>query len=199
MTAFEDMLRADGGGPPPAAGSGTTAPIATPIQIGGLTGVVRDWAGPQLEELGFVPVGGGRAFAEHLIPTITEAGGEARAGVKVETLLVDGDRVVGVRTSDGEEIRSETVISGGNIGQVFITPVAVCSRIDTETEMPGIGWNLVVGRIIYLAPGRTDHYPKRKDMCYFSQHIFRSGKAGTASLSGLNFYQPPGQCFISCI
>ena len=60
------------------------------------------------------PVGGGKSFAEHLIPTITKAGGEARAGVRVETLLTEGDKVVGVRTAGGEEIRSDVVIS--NIG-----------------------------------------------------------------------------------
>jgi len=70
--------------------------------------------GCYLESGAWYPVGGGRAFAEHLIPTITQAGGEARAGVKVETLLVENDKVVGVRTSEGEDIYSDVVIS--NIG-----------------------------------------------------------------------------------
>lgn len=70
--------------------------------------------GSYLESGAWYPVGGGKAFADHLIPTITQAGGEARASVKVDTLLVEGDKVVGVRTSDGEDIRSDTVIS--NIG-----------------------------------------------------------------------------------
>lgn len=70
--------------------------------------------GSYLESGAWYPVGGGKVFAERLIPTITRAGGEARAGVKVETLLVEGERVVGVRTSEGDEIRSEVVIS--NIG-----------------------------------------------------------------------------------
>lgn len=70
--------------------------------------------GSYLESGAWYPVGGGRAFAEHLIPTIAQAGGEARAGVKVETLLVENDKVVGVRTSNGEDFHSEVVIS--NIG-----------------------------------------------------------------------------------
>jgi phytoene dehydrogenase-like protein len=57
------------------------------------------------------PVRGSAAFAEHIIPTITKNGGEARAGVRVEELLFDGDTVVGVRTSDGQEIRAKAVIS----------------------------------------------------------------------------------------
>ncbi|MEP3046372.1 MAG: NAD(P)/FAD-dependent oxidoreductase [Hyphomicrobiales bacterium] len=70
--------------------------------------------GSYLPSGAWYPVGGGKAFAEHLIPTITEAGGEARAGIKVETLLTDGDKVIGVRTSEGEDIRSNVIIS--NIG-----------------------------------------------------------------------------------
>ena len=70
--------------------------------------------GCYLESGAWYPVGGGRAFAEHLIPTIIEAGGQARAGVKVETLLIENDKIIGVRTSDGEDIRSDVVIS--NIG-----------------------------------------------------------------------------------
>ena len=67
-----------------------------------------------LQSGAWYPVGGGKAFADHLIPTITAAGGEARAGVKVETLLVQDNKVVGVRTSDGEDIRADVVVS--NIG-----------------------------------------------------------------------------------
>lgn len=64
-----------------------------------------------LESGSWYPVGGGAAFAEHIIPTITNNGGEARAGVKVEALVFDGDKVVGVRTAEGEDIRADVVIS----------------------------------------------------------------------------------------
>jgi len=57
------------------------------------------------------PIGGAAAFAEHIIPTVTKAGGEARAGVRVEGLVFDGDTVAGVRTGDGREIRAKVVIS----------------------------------------------------------------------------------------
>ena len=57
------------------------------------------------------PVGGSTAFAEHIIPTIVKHGGEARAGVRVDGLLFDGDTVVGVRTDDGTELRAKVVIS----------------------------------------------------------------------------------------
>ena len=65
-----------------------------------------------LESGAWYPKGGGEAFAEGLLPTIAKAGGEARASTRVETLLIDEDRVVGVGTSAGEDIRADTVISG---------------------------------------------------------------------------------------
>jgi all-trans-retinol 13,14-reductase len=46
-----------------------------------------------------------------MLPVISEAGGEAHAGTTVESLLVDDDRVVGVRTDDGSEFHSDVVIS----------------------------------------------------------------------------------------
>jgi len=64
-----------------------------------------------LESGSWYPVGGGSAFAEHILPTIEAAGGQSRAGVRVETLLIENDRVVGVRTADGEELRADAVIS----------------------------------------------------------------------------------------
>ena len=73
------------------------------------------------------PVGGAAAFAEHIIPTIFKNGGEARAGVRVNGLIFDGDRVVGVRTDKGEEILAEAVIS--NIG----------ARETVDTLLPDAG------------------------------------------------------------
>lgn len=67
--------------------------------------------GSYLESGAWYPVGGGGALAEHILPTIEKAGGQARANTKVETLLIEDDRVVGVRTAEGEDIRADTVIS----------------------------------------------------------------------------------------
>lgn len=52
--------------------------------------------GCYLESGAWNPVGGSSAFAEHLIPAITQAGGEARAGETVGSLLFKNDKVVGV-------------------------------------------------------------------------------------------------------
>jgi len=70
--------------------------------------------GSYLESGAWYPVGGGAAFAEHILPTISAGVGEARAGVKVTSLLMEDGRVAGVVTEDGETIRADAVIS--NIG-----------------------------------------------------------------------------------
>jgi all-trans-retinol 13,14-reductase len=67
--------------------------------------------GSYLESGAWYPSGGGAAFAEHILPTITKAGGEVRANTRVETLVIDDGRAVGVRTAEGEEIRAKFVIS----------------------------------------------------------------------------------------
>lgn len=67
--------------------------------------------GSYLENGGYYPQGGGSAIAEHLLQTITSAGGEARAGVTVESLRMENGRVVGVLTADGETIDADKVIS----------------------------------------------------------------------------------------
>ncbi|MCV2870908.1 NAD(P)/FAD-dependent oxidoreductase [Defluviimonas sp. WL0050] len=67
--------------------------------------------GSYLESGAWYPAGGGAAFADHILPTITKAGGAARADTKVETLLIENERVIGIRTADGAEIRADAVIS----------------------------------------------------------------------------------------
>ncbi len=67
--------------------------------------------GAYLESGAWYPVGGSAAYAEHIIPTITKHGGEARSGVRVERLLVDNGTVVGVRTDRNWEFRAKAVVS----------------------------------------------------------------------------------------
>ncbi len=64
-----------------------------------------------LESGAWYPVGGGAALAEHILPTITARGGEAKADARVEALLFENDRVAGVRMADGSEFRADAVIS----------------------------------------------------------------------------------------
>ncbi len=68
-------------------------------------------AGYYLNSGSWYPVGGSSVFAECILPTIANQGGETRAGVRVSELLVERDEVVGVRTSNGEDVRAAVVIS----------------------------------------------------------------------------------------
>ena len=72
--------------------------------------VAHSW----LECGAWYPVGGAAVIAEHMLPVLAKAGGEARAGVRVEELLMENGRVTGVHTADGEEIYADAVVS--NIG-----------------------------------------------------------------------------------
>ena len=72
--------------------------------------VAHSW----LECGAWYPAGGASAIAEHILPVVNKAGGEAHANVRVTGLLMEKGCVVGVRTDNGEEIYADAVIS--NIG-----------------------------------------------------------------------------------
>jgi all-trans-retinol 13,14-reductase len=59
----------------------------------------------------YYPVGGGKVFAQALVPVVTAAGGELKLGARVERLLVDNGAVVGARLADGAEVRAPHVFS----------------------------------------------------------------------------------------
>jgi len=59
----------------------------------------------------YYPVGGAGVIAERLLPTISSAGGEARAGVRVDSFYLEGDHVAGVTTSSGETLYASKVVS----------------------------------------------------------------------------------------
>jgi phytoene dehydrogenase-like protein len=60
------------------------------------------------------PVGGSLPFARHLEQRHLELGGEIRYRTKVEKILVEEGRAVGVRLADGSEHRSDYVISAAD-------------------------------------------------------------------------------------
>jgi all-trans-retinol 13,14-reductase len=57
------------------------------------------------------PVGGARQIADSLIPTIEKAGGRIVVAAEVGGILLQGDRAVGVRMSDGQEFRARHIVS----------------------------------------------------------------------------------------
>jgi beta-carotene ketolase (CrtO type) len=57
------------------------------------------------------PVGGAGAYTEALAANIRRNGGEVRTSSPVSSVILDGDRAVGVRLESGEEVRAATVIA----------------------------------------------------------------------------------------
>ena len=65
----------------------------------------------QLAEGVWYPIGGTRAVPEALERLATELGVEFRTSCQVEKILVERGRVTGVRTTDGDEFKADTVVS----------------------------------------------------------------------------------------
>ena len=67
-----------------------------------------------LEAGAYYPVGGASSISRHMLPTITDHGGEAHAGVEVVSLVIEDGVVTGVETTGGEKFFAKHVVS--NIG-----------------------------------------------------------------------------------
>ena len=67
-----------------------------------------------LESGAYYPVGGASSIARRLLPTISQGGGESRAGVEVASLIMTDGVVTGVETAAGEKFFADKVVS--NIG-----------------------------------------------------------------------------------
>ncbi len=65
--------------------------------------------------------GGSAELARALISAVEDSGGEIRRRTRAESILVENDRAVGVRTSEGETIRARRFIASGlNPHQTFL-------------------------------------------------------------------------------
>jgi all-trans-retinol 13,14-reductase len=60
---------------------------------------------------GYYPVGGSEIFADNLLKTVHDAGGETVVRASVREVLIEKGRAVGVRLEDGREFSAKTVIS----------------------------------------------------------------------------------------
>lgn len=68
---------------------------------------------------GCYPVGGSARIAETIVPRLEAAGGAAFTNAAVERLLVEHHEVVGVRMTDGREIRAPLVVSNAGVVNTF--------------------------------------------------------------------------------
>lgn len=67
----------------------------------------------------YYPVGGPGQFAETIIPIVEAAGGQLAVSSPVQRILVEGDRAVGVRLADGNELRAKRVVSDASAWVTF--------------------------------------------------------------------------------
>lgn len=79
---------------------------------------------------GSYPVGGAAALAAGVVPLVEETGGQVVVGAEVERILVEGERAVGVRLADGEELRAPVVVSNAGVHNTFLRllPAEVAAR-----------------------------------------------------------------------
>ncbi len=62
------------------------------------------------------PRGGGHAIADALVKQIESKGGRVVLGKRVERILIENSRAIGVRLGDGTEVRADIVISNADPG-----------------------------------------------------------------------------------
>ncbi len=60
------------------------------------------------------PIGGSLAFAQAIEQRYRELGGQISYGTRVDRVLVEGSRAVGVRLADGTEHRADDVVSAAD-------------------------------------------------------------------------------------
>jgi all-trans-retinol 13,14-reductase len=69
---------------------------------------------------GHYPVGGSGRFAEVLVQAIEERGGEVQLKLKVERILIEDGRAVGVALGDGRIVRATAVVCNADIKRTFL-------------------------------------------------------------------------------
>lgn len=84
---------------------------------------------------GFYPKGGARAIPKAFVRALKQHGGEIRVRTRVERILVEGRRVLGVRLEDGTEIRARRVVSNAD-------PHATYGMIAPEHLPRRVRWRL---------------------------------------------------------
>lgn len=80
---------------------------------------------------GNFPIGGASQIARHIEPVIARAGGRVVVSAEVEQIMVEGDRAIGVRMANGDEILSHQVISAAGLHNTYgkLMPDEVGTRL----------------------------------------------------------------------
>ena len=85
---------------------------------------------------GNYPVGGAWQIANTITPVIEAAGGKVVVDAEVSELLMHGDRAIGVRMANGDEIQADKVISAVGVQNTFgqLVPPDVAARLPVAQQ-----------------------------------------------------------------
>ena len=123
-----------------------------------------------LEAGAYYPVGGASSIAQHMLPTITKNGGEARAGVEVTSFVMQDGVVTGVETAGGEKYFAKHIVS--NIG----------ARETVDRLLPqGHGQDDWVNEIRSIGP----------NICHYSLFLGFAGDVEAAGMTRSNHWLYP--------
>jgi phytoene dehydrogenase-like protein len=89
-----------------------------------------------------VPLGGSQGAVLRIAETYRELGGEIRTKSRVEDLVVENDRVLGVRLADGTEHRADLVVWAGD-GRTLIYDILGGRYLDDEIRSMYSDWTPV--------------------------------------------------------
>ncbi|MFA6108322.1 MAG: NAD(P)/FAD-dependent oxidoreductase [Candidatus Latescibacterota bacterium] len=85
------------------------------------------------------PIGGSLPMSQAMARRYTDLGGAIEYGQRVERILVEGDRAVGVRLADGSEHRADRVISAAD-GHATLFDLLDGRYVDDEARRPYQEW-----------------------------------------------------------
>jgi phytoene dehydrogenase-like protein len=110
------------------------------------------------------PTGGMTNLVEAFAGALHKHGGELRLGARVDRILVDGERAVGVRLSDGAELRARRGVLSNPAPQVTLGELLDPGVLDRETAtkvrlIPSNSVNAAAFKIDVAVGGRLS-YPK---------------------------------------
>ncbi len=101
------------------------------------------------------PLGGSLPFVRNIEKRFLGLGGQIRYSARVERVLVDGDRAVGVRLADGSEHRADVVISAAD-GHTTIFDMLGGRYVSDEVRKPYEGGMTPFPPLLYVALGVAD-------------------------------------------
>lgn len=99
--------------------------------------------GDYLENGGSYVKGTSQALSDALAKAVAQAGGEVLYGARVDSILTEGGRAVGVGCADGRELRARAVVCNASAPQVFekllpggSVPRGELAKLDSYTYSP---------------------------------------------------------------